>query len=254
MAEAEAVEQSPVHYFRHPGVTPRERELLSALYDGEIAALDDELGQFFDWLSSRGELDASLICVTADHGERLGERGLLGHDVDPDATLLRVPLIVRCPAKVEAGRVAWRVQLDGLPGQLLKWTGIDPPGALGEHDLGERDEGFVRAQLQEPRGFISRILFEDPKFDVSALRGDVGFVSDGRFAWSGSSETPDAPGLLVDLLHDRGCARDVTAAQPEIAARLRKIGRNLPPFKAKHGGGSIDPTDEQQLRANGYIK
>ena len=49
--------------------------------------MDRELGLFFDWLSDRNELDGTLIVVTADHGERLGERGLVGHDLVVDSYL-----------------------------------------------------------------------------------------------------------------------------------------------------------------------
>lgn len=256
IAAAEAVEQSPVRWFLHPGLTATERERVTALYDGELAALDDQLGAFFDWLRRRGELDAAIVCVTADHGERLGERGMLGHDVFPDPTLLRVPLIARCPARIAAERVTRRVQLDGLPGQILRWAGLDGTGApsgILERDLDEPGTAIVRAQLEEPRGFIERILLEHPGADVSSLRGDLAFVCDGRFAWTGSSATPDAPGVLVDLKSDPDFTRDVSAEHPEIAATLSHIGRNLPAFPAKRASEPRDPADEERLRASGYV-
>lgn len=253
LAKAEAVEQSPVRRFLHPGLTPAEREAVTALYDGEVAALDAELGAFFDWLERRRELDSALICITADHGERLGERGLLGHDVFPDPTLLRVPLVARLPARITAERVNRRVGLDGLPGQILRWVGLDAPGAMGEKGLDDPGRELVCAQLEEPRGFIERLRIEDPKVDVSALLGDVAFVSDGHFAWTGSNARPDAEGRLFDLDHDAEFVRDVTAEHPEIAARLARIGRNLPAFPPRHEAEPIDPADEAKLRASGYV-
>ena len=253
LAKAEAVEQSPVRRFLHPGLTPAEREAVTALYDGELASLDAELGSFFDWLERRGELDSSLICVTADHGERLGERGLLGHDVDPDPTLLRVPLVARLPATIAAERVTRRVELDGLPGQILHWVGLEAPGAMGEHDLGEPGRPIVRAQLEEPRGFIERLRIEDPKVDVSALLGDLAFVCDGRFAWTGSNAAPESSGRLFDLEADADCSHDVAADHPEIAASLARIGRRLPAFPPRQRAEPIDPEDEARLRASGYV-
>jgi arylsulfatase A-like enzyme len=256
IAAAEAVEQSPVRWFLHPGLTATERERVTALYDGELAALDEELGSFFDWLRRRGELDPAIVCVTADHGERLGERGMLGHDVFPDPTLLRVPLIARFPAKIAAERVTRRVQLDGLPGQILRWAGLDgpdAPGAMMERNLDEPGTPIVRAQLAEPRGFIERVLIEHPGADVSSLRGDLAFVCDGRFAWTGSSAAPDAPGVLVDLRNDPESTRDVSADHPDVVATLARIGRRLTAFPAKRASEPRDPADEERLRASGYV-
>jgi hypothetical protein len=124
---------------------------------------------------------------------------------------------------------------------------------MGEHDLDEPGRPIVCAQLEEPRGFIERLKLEDPKVDLTPLLGDLAFVCDGSFAWTGSSAQPDAPGLLFDLEHDSDCDRDVAADHPELASRLARIGRRLPAFPPRHAAGPIDPGDEEQLRASGYV-
>ena len=53
------------------------RSFIVDCYDNCLAYLDERLGELFDELQSRGVLDHTLVIVTADHGEGLGEHGLL---------------------------------------------------------------------------------------------------------------------------------------------------------------------------------
>jgi Sulfatase len=76
-----------------------------ARYDDEIAYTFDELGRWLDELAASGRLADTLVAVTADHGEALGEDGFYfghGHSVGPDQ--VRVPLLLAGPG-VPAGRV-----------------------------------------------------------------------------------------------------------------------------------------------------
>jgi arylsulfatase A-like enzyme len=72
------------------------------LYDGGVSEADEKIGAVVDALERRGVLDDTLVIVTADHGESLGEQGLWehGHMVQ---TNLRIPLVMRLPTKIPAG-------------------------------------------------------------------------------------------------------------------------------------------------------
>ena len=67
------------------------------LYDGEIAWMDVQLKRLFDQLRSQGLIDKTLIVVTADHGESLGEHGEDTHGVFVYDSTIKVPLIMRYP-------------------------------------------------------------------------------------------------------------------------------------------------------------
>ena len=56
---------------------------LQSQYDGEIASLDEQFGSFLEFLAARGALAGSLLVLTGDHGEFIGEHGLLGHNAGP---------------------------------------------------------------------------------------------------------------------------------------------------------------------------
>jgi arylsulfatase A-like enzyme len=67
------------------------------LYGQAIRSLDDWLGRLLEDLDRGGLLDETLVIVTSDHGENLGENGLITHALSLDNRLLRVPYVVAGP-------------------------------------------------------------------------------------------------------------------------------------------------------------
>ncbi len=67
------------------------------LYSGEIAYTDYQLGEFFDFLKGMGLFKDTIIVITADHGEALGEHNERTHGYFAYNSTLNVPLIVYYP-------------------------------------------------------------------------------------------------------------------------------------------------------------
>lgn len=67
------------------------------LYSGEVAYVDSELGRLFDYLTQSGLADKTLIILTGDHGEALGEHGESTHGYFAYNSTLWVPLIIAAP-------------------------------------------------------------------------------------------------------------------------------------------------------------
>src|SRR5262245_36003325 len=80
-------------------------------YAGEIAYADAALGAFLDRLRSSGALDRTLVVITADHGESLGEHGERTHGLFAYNATLRVPLLIWAPPAVRPGVVSSPVRL-----------------------------------------------------------------------------------------------------------------------------------------------
>ena len=100
-------------------------------YDGEVATVDAILGSLPAELERRGLYDDSLIVLTSDHGEGLGDHGEAEHGVLLYREVLHVPLIVKLPARHLAGkRVTAPAQLVDLFPTIVAATGADVPAGL----------------------------------------------------------------------------------------------------------------------------
>ncbi len=101
----------------------RQTEVLGALYDSGIAYADNELAPLLDRLTAGEAGSRTLVAITSDHGETLGENGLAGHAYLDDANVL-VPLILRLPGGEPAGRIAQQTRLVDLAPTLLELAGV----------------------------------------------------------------------------------------------------------------------------------
>ncbi len=100
---------------------------LREAYDACVLYLDRQLGLLLDELEARGLLDRTLVVVTSDHGETLGEHGpdLLGHENNVFYDVLQVPLVFRLPGRVASGlRRPETVSLADVPATLLELAGV----------------------------------------------------------------------------------------------------------------------------------
>lgn len=98
-----------------------EMEWPKHLYDAGIGHVDAQLGRFFAGLEALGELDHTIVVVTSDHGESLGENGVVGHTHLYD-TALRVPLVIRTPNCRAPARVANQVRTIDIAPTILDYV------------------------------------------------------------------------------------------------------------------------------------
>lgn len=94
-----------VHGQDATALTGPEQEQVRQLYDGNVRYMAAHLGELLDWLADRHWYDQSMVVVTADHGELLGEHGRLAHpwDAEPYDELVDVPLFVKFPRGARSG-------------------------------------------------------------------------------------------------------------------------------------------------------
>ena len=105
-------------------LTPAEAQGSRDAYDGAIAYVDDQIGNLLAELKKRGLEENTIVIVTADHGESLGDHGLQGHTNALYWELIHVPLLMRWPGHLPAGkRVATTISMMSLPATVLDLLG-----------------------------------------------------------------------------------------------------------------------------------
>jgi arylsulfatase A-like enzyme len=97
------------------------------LYDLEIAYMDHWIGRMLDELETRGDLENTLIVVTGDHGESLGEHGELYHTLFIYDATIHVPMIIAGPGVKAGRRITEVVSSVDLFATILRLFGVDPP-------------------------------------------------------------------------------------------------------------------------------
>ncbi|MBW2724717.1 MAG: sulfatase-like hydrolase/transferase, partial [Deltaproteobacteria bacterium] len=210
-------------------------------------------------LNLGGHLDNTLIAIASDHGEAFSERGLEGHARTVYRETTEVPFILSFPFRLEPGLAVsrrsrnidiWPTILDllGLP----EMTGIDGRSRVPEILAAARgeqleDDGEIGiAHLDQNWG--KRDVPEAPV--VAVVEDNYRYV----VQWDGARK--QAYEQLFDALEDPGELVNISAAQPEVADRLRKEASQYlyrkPPWDETAPDLEMDEMQLNQLRALGY--
>ena len=160
---------------------------LAALYLGEVAWVDAQLGRLFDELEKRGLTEDTLIVVTSDHGEEFFEHGNKTHRTQLFRESTDVPLIVSWPGHLPEGkRVEGPVGIVDIAPTISALVDVAPPASVSGRDL----SGVLRGE--EPNAeatYLSELmLFEQgsrmPQRQTALRRGMEHFIRiidrDGR--------------------------------------------------------------------------
>lgn len=119
-------------FVRKRDLSPEDLAYVKGLYDGEVAFTDHEIGRVIDKVASLGILDDTMVVFSADHGEELYDHHYyFHHQASLYEGVLRVPLIVRWPEKVQAGRkITQPVSLADIAPTILELLGMDRPAVM----------------------------------------------------------------------------------------------------------------------------
>ena len=114
----------------------RNVEMANDLYDDSIAYLDRRLGALLDELARRGVLDDTVVIVTSDHGEHLGDHALFFHGCSLYRQVVEVPLVIVAPSGVPSGLALDEpVSLRDLPATVLGLLGLGGDGVFPGRSL-----------------------------------------------------------------------------------------------------------------------
>jgi hypothetical protein len=95
--QAQDLHVSVIHREGAQPVRPGDYGRAYAPYASRVARLDEAVGAFLDRLRASGRLERSVVILTADHGDSLGEEGRFGHAYTLFPEIVRVPLLIHLP-------------------------------------------------------------------------------------------------------------------------------------------------------------
>jgi arylsulfatase A-like enzyme len=146
-AEAQRVREE---YSRMPAQTDGQLRELIANYYGMIALVDHQVGRLMAVLDETGLADETVVIFTSDHGDWLGDHGLVLKGPMFYEGLLRVPLIVRTPGPSVGGVVSDPVSTLDLAATLGDFAGVPMPAARHSRSLRPLIEGRAGGPADRP--------------------------------------------------------------------------------------------------------
>ena len=239
-------------------VSLRERQGLFSLYDGAVAATDEILGMLLDGLRERGGLANTVIVITADHGETLGEAGLFfNHDSNLYEPTVHIPLVLSIPGG-DPGEIAALTRNIDLVPTLTELAGIDAPDEIDGQSLMPllAGEDLDLPVFSETRPKVpKREAFENYPIRVPGVSGKSRMIRHGNYKLI-LTPTPEGVDLqLYDLSADPTETTNLAEDLPDIA---RQLGWELENWFSGYEGADtsaldLDDEDIESLRALGYL-
>ncbi|RMF75207.1 MAG: hypothetical protein D6738_04330 [Acidobacteria bacterium] len=241
-------------------------EHVRRLYVAEVAATDAAIGRLVDGLRERGLWERAIVVVTSDHGEALGEhRYWFAHGEYLYDDTCRVPLVIRAPGRVPAGRrIAGAASLEDVAPTLLSLAGLEPTAATDGLDLSSLlrspGEAEIAAREMLHLGDFRLIHPENPRYHRPGRAGRWRALRAGRLKLvvvPGPDGGPDEV-ELYDLAADPAESANLANSRPDDVARLRaRLDELLAAYGARAGDEEV-PADEDSrirdaMRGLGYV-
>jgi arylsulfatase A-like enzyme/Flp pilus assembly protein TadD len=210
-----------------------------APYDAEVAWTDSALGTALNELRSRGQLDRTLVIVTADHGESLGDHRETTHGLFAYDATLRVPLIIAAPGLRPRVVSTPASHVDIMP-TVLDLLAIESPSGL--------DGRSLRPDIDEAAEINARAIYFEA-LDANLTRGwaPLRGIVDGTWKYIDLPE-PELYNLDTDPNEQTNLVGREPQRVGELQDRLREW--TAAPIPA---GGKVDSATAARLQSLGYI-
>lgn len=234
----------PHHPYQPPA--PFSQTYKANLYDGEIAFADNQLGRLLSYLKQHGEYSRTVIAMSGDHGEGLGEHGEKTHGFFIYNSTLHIPLIIKPSAssKFSNRLVKKDVSLVDLMPTLLGILNVPVPAKVQGKNLASM---VLRGIEMEGSPLYSETYLPRIHFNWSELRG----LSAGNYHFI------DAPKPeLFDRSKDPGETHNLYADKEAVDSEMRsQLTSTVRRFTTEHEmaqKSTLDPQLADRLRSLGY--
>lgn len=237
-----------VHFFDphapYEAPAPFGKTFAKSPYDGEVAYADSQLGRLVEWLDRSGLRGQTLVVVTSDHGESLGEHGEDEHMIFVYDATLHVPLIASWPGRLPAGvRVKGQFRSVDIVPTALELLGLAPAPTSGA----SRSQALAAGSPIPDNESYAESLYGSLHFGwapLYALRGE-GF----KFIEAPKPE-------LYRLVDDPHETKNIVEARSTVASGMRThlaVHRKAEGPAAAPPGAGVDAEAVERLAALGYV-
>ena len=249
-------------------MTEEDYEILTGLYDGCIAYLDEQAGRLLDFLSQRPDFDETMIVFAADHGDCVGRHGILGHQFVLYDELIHIPWLVKWPRPVGLTGASDRlVQNTDLLPTICGLLDVERPAQCEGIDILREEREVAYAELLKPFGqsAVKQGLHElAPQYRRAVLAARstthklIAYSNDRRDEFYDLASDPrETRNLLETGITGRHVAESTRLRAALEAWRPRwKDAAEYVDDRIFGGTGeskNIAPEVEERLRALGYI-
>jgi arylsulfatase A-like enzyme len=225
---------------------------VNRLYLGDVATADAYLGRLVAQLEKHGLYEDSVIIVTSDHGENLGDHGYMDHQFGLFETLLAVPLVVKTSGQAERVVREDPTMITDIFPTVLELAGAEVPRDLTHArsllgPAGTVDRPLIAEYSGAGAPLIEILTGINPDLDISQmiLASASVRVGDLRFTL-----TSDGAGNLQDFAKRREDRTDLGRHGRAISNAMVRL---LPAVEQPQTELEVDPEMRESLRSLGYL-
>ena len=238
-----------VHYYdphkRYDPPEPFASEFADNLYAGEIAYTDFCIARLIQKLKDLGLFDSTLVVITSDHGEMLGEHGESDHCYFIYQSAIKVPLIIKMPGKHKGRVVRQLVGLIDVVPTICSLVGVRTPPQVQGTDLSGY---FTREDATEEERYVYTESLFATKYNANSLLGLVTsrwkYIQTTRPELYDVVEDPQESNNLVDKL-----PRQARLMREQLREAIEQTTReNQSDSKAQ-----LDSESIKRLESLGYV-
>ncbi len=211
------------------------------LYSGEVAYVDNRLGKLFDYLKKRDDFNKTIIILTADHGEALGEKGEKTHAYFAYNATIHIPLIIKVPGTIPSIILRNVATTDIFP-TICDLTRMQTPSYI---------QGVSLIPLMEGKEFPERYIYFESLAPYlnrgwAPLRGFI--KRDEKFIDLPIREFYD---LKSDMKEEHNLISKKNGGN--LAYELNKLIVKLTNPDREQRADKLDPEAEKKLKSLGYF-
>jgi len=244
-----SIDEDQINYLNKNigSITEKLKQEIKVLYSAEVSCIDAQIGMIIKSLQKFNLLGDTVVLISADHGELLGEHNFIGHGQWLKDPLLHVPLIMYAPGYFKEGkRIASFVEeVDIAPtildiGKTSSTLQCDGRSLLDILNGREWNKHYIYAEVYKPSLNTYRICYRTDEY---------------KLVWMSATNKFE----LYHLLTDPGEKEDIAEKFPEASKKLQKelialAGPEIFALQKRDWKFELDEDMKHIMKALGYLK